>query len=309
VKEFHDNLYGVDIVGPAKNRKCFNRKISRMRAEAFSFNEYIQPSMLKISNLVYDMTPCQSISHIMSMRSGNVVGLNAQLKEMLDGVNSWLSENRAHLEIFARFVNGLKIINIDQCTIGIDGLLHINLEDEQRYLDNADDEEEKRMRLKILAAIGVIIQNEYLKSSTESNDAAAVGWHMFFLFRSFVQFASCATHRRGLSHSQRSKKGGEATKSREGYFALIKRVCPSLLDENISALIAWKRVISMLRNKKRAISCNGSKFYIEEDEANAGFEHVALREVRNGHSYIPIKFHTFRSIYGQVKKAFQQMKK
>lgn len=309
MKTFRANVYGVEIEVKAKDRKSFENKLNRMRREAFSFNEHTQPTMQKISRLVYEMRPCEAIEHVMSLQCSNTRGLNCQLKEMVDGVESWISENREHIEIFARFVNGFNVRYIDQYSIAIDGLLNVNPDAEKRYFDSAITEDEKRIRIKVLAAIGVYIQNAFLKCSTEDNDAAAVGCHMFFLFRSFVQFASCSIHRKGIKHTERSQEGGKSTKSRKGYLALIRHVYPTFPQEKASAPAVWERIISSLLAAKRVTSYNGSKFYVERDVVGDGLEHVALREERGGKKYIPIKFNTFRAIYSKLESEHFQMEK
>lgn len=309
MKEFYAKLYEVELAVKANSQKSFENKLSKLRKEAFSSSEHSQPTMLKVSRLVYDMTPCEAIEHVMTMQCPGTEGLNCQLKEIADGVEAWLSENREHVEVFSRFVDGFRMTPIDEYRIAFDGLLNITPEAERRYLNCTAKEEEKRIRLKVLAALGVYTNNAFLRCSTQDNDAASVGCHMFFLFRSIVQFASCTLHRKGIRHTKLAQEGGRNTKSRDGYAALIQRVCSEFPEEELSAQMAWRKIIAHLLNSKRAMSYSGSKFFVLEDPTSADPYSFALREERAGKRYNPIKFNTFRSIFSRLKSSPQRMDK
>jgi len=255
--------------------------------------------MRAFSAFIFEMLPSLAVQYVNDLRCGNFTGLDCFLREVMNGVHSWLYENRSELDIFIRLIPNASVKYIKEHKIEFEGISSINDNVESKYVSSTSSTTTINTRMKILASVDAIIQYELLNISHKEGNISTTGWTMFFLFRSLAQFSSRSLHIAGAGHINSSKRGGERTKPRAGMLALIQRACPGFPDHTLSARAVWDQILAIIESSNGKITCNGSTFIIINDELS--FE-PSLQETRRGSRQVPIKFNTFRATYGKFKR-------
>lgn len=263
-------------------------------------DEDMHPAMFIPMSYFFIKTPMRAKEELdIEIQQGKTL-FDKFVQESFDGVQQWVYWNSDLANELFDLCPGVEKISIDSESIRVDKL-YITPQIEDNFLNNSNgDNAYKIKRMKMLAAVNILLLQEPLKATIHKNDASLSAYYMFLFCRSLSQFSANRVVDIGLSTLEAARKGGRAARDRKGlqtFVADYHSRFPSKTDREL-----WGIIKSEMSQKKFAKPCPGYSITFCNDYVNEDILSGTLIQKNEAGLEYPIQFKAVTAMRGQLRK-------
>ena len=262
-------------------------------------DEDMHPAMFIPLSYFFLKSPAQAKEEFdMPMGAGTL--LEKFIQESFNNVEQWLYWNEElSNELFA-LCSGVQRKNVNAQSIEMSNV-YITPQIEEDFLKRAGDNNISRIkRIKVLAAIHILLLKQPLNDSMESADAKLSAYFMFLFCRSLAQFSANRVVDIGLSLLKSTRKGGGEERDRKGLLTFIADYHAKFQGKTDEEL--WGIIKANMQQKKFAKPCPGYSVTFYDDYVNQGKRSGTLIQKNKEGVEYPIQYKAFTAIRGELRK-------
>lgn len=275
----------------------FHKAWQKAEKLAFSGSELDNPRMLMLSLFYYHTAPLK----VRQFFSGDQICIANKIAQFLhaaiDDTEEWLQlspiaiEERKHLNSITSICDDINWIEST--------LSSLTSETELKFIEQAPEQADRKIRVKILAALDVQRSIAEMRAAERSHPAAYITSY-FFMLRSLVQFASYAAAIDG-THSQLGRKTPKAP-DYCGYLVFIKRYFPDFPSSGDEPQYLWDKIKGIFHTDGLIITCNRYKMTLVRVHLAKGKHQEGLRQVSPAGKQKILGFKAFSDLLRKLKK-------
>jgi len=284
----------------AMDEKELERAWQQAEKKAFSGCELENPRMFILSSFYYHTSPLKVLQYFGGEYIEQSNSIAKFLHDTIDDVQEWLTKSSDAIEAISKLRNTITRSHDNHELGAIQNIEDITHNIESMYISESADLADRKIRVKVLAALDVNRILDRMKHQTDKHPSMFIVSY-FLMLRSLVQFASYSAAIDGTERQLGRKQAKPGDYG--GYLAFLKRYFPDCDSRASKPQDLWNQIKKIFHTDGLVITCNYYKMSLVEVHLPQAKNPEGLRQVSPSGGEEILGFKAFSSLLRKLKKS------